>query len=406
MQTKNSNFRSCEAVEQSFDSLPLMHYIDDEPLDIIGMNTNMPNNNIYSHISRLFYGLCPKLSNLEFLYLPLPHPHNHNEKKKRKKRIGIVSSKLVNHDVLKLHGGLLSHLSNAENRNDFELFVACYPTPVDSTTSRIQRTILSGGGSPINLVGPPGSDDAARRLQNAELDVIVYLDVNIDPRTFALAHRRIARVQVALWGGWTYTSGVSDAVDYFLVPDAMLPVGEEALNSEQVVRFDGLYTGEMFGGNSKGYTGRSENSPYSNRTKLLETFMIDKEACIINVPASAVKFHPEFDSYLKGILKVSVKESGAKRSAKPLPGRCTALWLASLTVVARFAHGCGSPTTTTELTTFIYVRHRPRRPASCSSARGKKPSAPESPPSTPSSPTTSSSTETAAKFGLRSSRSE
>ena len=55
-----------------------------------------------------------------------------------------------------------------------------------------------------------------QKLQAMDLDVIVFSEIGMDFPTYALAHNRLARVQMMAWGHPT-TSGISTGtMDYFI----------------------------------------------------------------------------------------------------------------------------------------------------------------------------------------------
>jgi len=284
-------------------NVPLVTFIDDEPFGGTsgdGGGGGGGGGNFFALVSRVIYGLCPQLRDVPSSLSPIP------VSRESELRVGIVSSKLYSHNVLKLHGGLIDHLSRSGN--GIKIFAACFPIPVDPATRRVQRSVLGNGGGVINLVGDPGDELSATRMRDADLDVILYLDPAVDPRTLLLAHRRLARVQIALWGHSTYRTGIENAVDYIIVPSSVanIAVQDEASEggSEQLVFIEGISVGEqMYGGGKGGVFPPSQKARFGNRMNFLTAYNIPETANVITVPASVPLFHPEFDVLLKKILK-------------------------------------------------------------------------------------------------------
>jgi predicted O-linked N-acetylglucosamine transferase (SPINDLY family) len=74
------------------------------------------------------------------------------------------------------------------------------------------------------------------RIRNTLVDVLIFADAGQDCRSFALAHYRLAPLQLAMWG-WGGTLAIN-TIDYYLFPDvfwtgAKCRVAEGALRSPQ-----------------------------------------------------------------------------------------------------------------------------------------------------------------------------
>ncbi|MDR2604443.1 MAG: tetratricopeptide repeat protein [Desulfovibrio sp.] len=92
------------------------------------------------------------------------------------------------------------------------------------------------------LITLPGNLEGARAAAAAlDLDILVYLDLGMDPLTWALAFFRSARLQCALYGH-PMTTGIP-ALDIFLTPACMEPEGAEALYSEELRTLPCLLSG-------------------------------------------------------------------------------------------------------------------------------------------------------------------
>ena len=169
---------------------------------------------------------------------------------------------------------------------------------------------------------------------NAGCDVILYVDLPLDARTYHLAHQRLAPVQIALYGHHTYSSGIGDSIDYILLPESTafgaggLPSLTTSQYSEQVVLLPGYFTeGDqvMYGGGEGGEIGNWEDSPFKSKDVFSSTFMLPGEANVYIVPASVAHLHPEFDDVIKALLKadtdafviLGVREHGSEEAHQP-----------------------------------------------------------------------------------------
>jgi hypothetical protein len=73
------------------------------------------------------------------------------------------------------------------------------------------------------------------------LDVLVYPEVGMHAPTYAMACRRLAPVQISTHGN-SETSGLPDAIDYFVSFDAIEADAGQAHYSEQLVRLGGAHS--------------------------------------------------------------------------------------------------------------------------------------------------------------------
>jgi predicted O-linked N-acetylglucosamine transferase (SPINDLY family) len=143
-------------------------------------------------------------------------------------RVGFVSAYLHEHVVERYFGGWIHGLDAAR----FERHVWYTGASADTRTAALRERVE-------HYAEPAGSfDDLAASLCAAELDVLVYLDVGLDPRQQALAALRLAPVQCAAYGHPVGT-GLA-AIDYYLSGDALEPADAQADYRERLVRLPGL----------------------------------------------------------------------------------------------------------------------------------------------------------------------
>eukprot|EP01036_Dinobryon_divergens_P002119 gene2119-2788_t len=103
---------------------------------------------------------------------------------------------------------------SVRKRESFTIIAICLPTPRDANTDRANN-LFDGH---VNI--PPHNKTLAiTRVREAVLDVLIFADAALDGRVFALAHERLAPVQLALWG-WGGSLGIP-AIDYFLIPEVL-----------------------------------------------------------------------------------------------------------------------------------------------------------------------------------------
>ena len=113
---------------------------------------------------------------------------------------------------------------------------------IDSATNRshaswdiVKETIAENahvvGYLPLNI------GDCASVIRAAELDVLVFPEVGMDPITYFLSYSRLATVQVA-WLGHPDTTGVG-SIDYFMGSD-IEPPEAKAKYTEKLVRMRNL----------------------------------------------------------------------------------------------------------------------------------------------------------------------
>ncbi len=145
-------------------------------------------------------------------------------------RVGFASAHLHGHAITRTHGGFLTGLDPAR----FEVTLFHLGSRRDEVTAGLRR-------APVRFVEATGDRRAAARaIAAADLDILLYPEIGMDPGIQFLAALRLAPVQVNM-GGHPVTSGLS-MIDWFLTPDAMEPEGGEAQYTERLARLPGLGT--------------------------------------------------------------------------------------------------------------------------------------------------------------------
>ena len=145
-----------------------------------------------------------------------------------RRRIGLISSCLHQHSVTRAWAEALLGLP----RDDFELCVFHTGTRDDAMVQRFRTRADRYAGGADSFVR------WAQRLREAELDVLIFLDLGLDVTNQCLAALRHAPVQVATWAH-PVTSGAA-AIDYFLGAAAAEPPDADTHYSEILHRLPRL----------------------------------------------------------------------------------------------------------------------------------------------------------------------
>jgi len=190
-------------------------------------------------------------------------------------RVGFISRYfLPEHPMTKLYGGIIEHL----DRRQFDVTVFRFDRPAAATLyADTKVTVL-------------GTDLAAARqaIAQARLDVLFYTDIGMDPATYFLAFSRLAPVQCVTFGH-PVTTGVA-TIDYFLSARELEPAGAQDHYTETLVPLSVVPT--YF---------RQPSPAASPPTRA--DFGLPADARLYLCAQNLIKFHPEFDAVLAGILR-------------------------------------------------------------------------------------------------------
>jgi protein O-GlcNAc transferase len=189
-------------------------------------------------------------------------------------RVGFVSSFFHEHTIAKLSKGLINGLPKAR----FDVSIFSFSETEDDWSDNFK----SGGPNFVSL--PNELDEARRRIAEAELDILYYTDIGMEPLTYFLSFARLAPIQCVTWGH-PVTTGVPN-IDFFVSGALTEPEGAKDVYSEKLLRLDGFST--------------CVAKPVEYRE------LIDRERTPgqrIVCPQSLFKYHPDFDGMLGGILR-------------------------------------------------------------------------------------------------------
>ncbi|HEX3897150.1 MAG TPA: tetratricopeptide repeat protein, partial [Rudaea sp.] len=143
-------------------------------------------------------------------------------------RVGIVSAHLMDHTVARYVGNMFAGL----DRRRFDVRVWYTGGVLDASTAAIAASVDAFVDTRVDVIS------LANEIRAAELDVLVYPEIGMDPRHQALAALRLAPIQCALYGH-PATSGLAN-VDYFLSGDAIEPANASAHYRERLHRLPGI----------------------------------------------------------------------------------------------------------------------------------------------------------------------
>lgn len=190
---------------------------------------------------------------------------------------------------------------------DYELIALCFPTPRDRITDRARVLFHEH----VNL-DTTNRKKTIQRIAQAQLDVIIFSDGGHDSRTFALAHYRLAPIQIMYWG-WGGTLGVK-TIDYYMYPEIMwtpksclMSSGKvhspQQLYSEQVILLEGLPPYARVKDKELPY---ANNEPGTDVWEKFQKYLLlppQNRSNLYLFPASLRQFHPEMDQAISILLK-------------------------------------------------------------------------------------------------------
>lgn len=201
----------------------------------------------------------------------------------QRKRIGVVSRFLFRHAVSFCFGGLFASLAQLENCELF-LFPIYESQLSDDPVSRHLQD-LADSWQPLAMEQPVLA--AAQTIQSAQLDLLIYPEIGMDPFSYMLAHSRLALHQVVL-AGHPLTSGLS-TLDYFITSSELEIPGCQRHYTEQWVGLPGLIQ----------YPRPTPPTAYLTRSQL----GLPEDATLYLCPMTLFKIHPDLDACFAEILR-------------------------------------------------------------------------------------------------------
>lgn len=145
--------------------------------------------------------------------------------------VGFASAFFCDHPIWHL---FIKGLADSLDKTRFSLFGYRLGGTRDDITNRCR------GGQEVfdRFYQDMDLQSLAARIQDDNLQVLIYPELGFDSATYALASIRLAPVQCAAWG-YPATSGLP-TIDYYLSSEAAEPNNGEENYSERLVRLPGL----------------------------------------------------------------------------------------------------------------------------------------------------------------------
>lgn len=214
-------------------------------------------------------------------------------------RIGFVSRFMDTHPVGLLCQGLIEILANSSKYDIFTFIIDGENAKEKRIFDRVlDRIILHSKW----IYALPKSNIAltARMIRSADIDVLIFPEIGIDPVSYFLSFSRLAKVQAA-WLGHPDTTGIK-AIDYFISSDCEVEIAQKHY-TEKLVKMKSL--GTKFLDMYAGYAEQQLSAPRTillDKAKFTETIGIPKNAHLYVIGHSLSKLHQDFDAALLKIL--------------------------------------------------------------------------------------------------------
>lgn len=227
---------------------------------------------LQERLAAFYLKACPELS--------YTAPHIQKTHPSDRIKIGFISAHLGSHTIGKLNRALLTGLDRAK----FETYVFC-----PGSDKRGQDDLLDEiAGSVDHFYSPaPLLADTRNAVAAAELDILTYLDIGMEPLTYFLAFSRLAKVQCVMVGH-PVTTGIP-TVDYFISSALIESDNAAAHYSEKLIQLESFFADYA-----------APEIPEHQKTR--RDFGLNEDAHLYLCPQSLFKFHPDFDAILAGIL--------------------------------------------------------------------------------------------------------
>lgn len=220
-------------------------------------------------LATLYEQLCPSL-----LY-SAPHCQTKSESKKIK--IGFISKYFFDHAVSDSFRGLIAHFPS----EDFEVITFAFAQYQDQISQWISENSKTHIQLAVQLA------QAREQIADQALDILIYLDLGMDPFTYFLAFSRLAPIQCVM-GGHPVTSGIKN-IDYFISCRGQETAESSTHYSEELLLLE----------NPPTYIYRPDKPTELKSRQELGM----PEGHIYCCPQALFKFHPDFDGTLKNILE-------------------------------------------------------------------------------------------------------
>ncbi len=194
-----------------------------------------------------------------------------------RRRIGFISAYFRDHTIGRLNLPRFRKI----DRERFHVTVVLAAQQLDSISKEFQAN------ADEFVMLPRALPHAIQRLQQLDLDALVFADVGMDSLCSTLAFSRFSPVQAVTWGHPDTTG--SSMIDYFLSSRDLEIESADDHYTERLVRMPSLAT-------------IYDRPVRSSSKKTRRDFGLPEDQNIYLCPQTLFKFHPEFDEVLDSIL--------------------------------------------------------------------------------------------------------
>lgn len=282
MGTRDEMLASRECYAAGVQSLLASELRIDDPLRQVGATSfylayhGMDDCELQALTAAMHLRLCPSLGAVA--------PHVERGLRIGRRRVGFLSRYLYNHSVSKCFSRVVTELGR---QGDFEV-VLISTHAVDE--AQAQRQYAGFTGARLRL---PHDLAAARGLiAELALDVLLYLDVGMDPLSYFLAFARLAPRQIVI-GGHPVTTGIA-AIDEFVTADLMEPPDAASHYTEALLRTP---TGVFY----------FERPVVPSVLKTRAELGLPPSGHLYLCPMMLQKIHPDFDAAVERILQLDIE---------------------------------------------------------------------------------------------------
>jgi len=278
MGTREEMLAARAAYERGMDELLASPLRIDDPLQQVGMTPfyvayhGLDDRELQMKLARVHLHLCPSLAPTA-AHCARPRADG------ARRKVGFLSKYLFNHSISKCFSRIVTDLARHDG------FEVCLISTAAVDDAESLRQYAGFSGTRVRL--PPDLAAARETIAALELDVLLYLDVGMDPQSYFLAFARLARVQGVI-GGHPVTTGLPQ-IDWFLTADVMEPPGAEAHYSERLARTP---TGVFY----------FERPVLPARLKTRAELGLPEGRHIYLCPMKLHKIHPDFDAAVDRLL--------------------------------------------------------------------------------------------------------
>jgi protein O-GlcNAc transferase len=250
-----------------------------DPLTEIGMTNfiaayhGYDDSELQKKLATCYSTACPELN--------YRAPHIGQKRKSGRIRVGFVSAHLGSHTIGKLNQALILGL----DKNKFESHIFFL-----GSNKQTKSYILDRFGHNIDKIFFPGQTLSSMRstISKAELDILYYPDIGMEPLSYFLGFSRLAPVQCVTWGH-PVSTGIS-TIDYFISSQSTELLTSNTQYTEKLLRLKCFSTD---------YAKPNVENPSKSR----KDFKLKEQTHLYMCPQSLFKFHPDFDDILGGILQ-------------------------------------------------------------------------------------------------------